>query len=147
MMWKQRKWANGVEESYSHLVYAVLEDARSRNNNRILHVENTFTDLRYHCHLKQLKCGRNFRGEKEDVRNVIYLISTKAEHSLGEIKNSSVCCCSIDLGTKLRLKKVNAYLRKKEENPSRLFEQYPFLSLFKQKNKHTIHSAYCPFDQ
>jgi hypothetical protein len=52
MMWKQRKWANGVEESYSHLVYAVLEDARSRNNDRILHVENTFTDLRYHCHLK-----------------------------------------------------------------------------------------------
>jgi hypothetical protein len=33
MMWKQRKWAKGVEESYSHLVYAVLEDARSRNNN------------------------------------------------------------------------------------------------------------------
>jgi len=47
-------------------------------------------------------------GEKEDVRNVINLISTIAEHSLGEIKNSSVCCCSIDLGTKLRLKKVNA---------------------------------------
>jgi len=37
MMWKQRKWMNGVEGAYSHLVYA-------GNNDIILHVEYTFTE-------------------------------------------------------------------------------------------------------
>jgi hypothetical protein len=66
---------NGVEGAYSHLVHAVLQ-AKCRYNDIILHVEDTFTELRYHCHLKPLKCERYVRGEKEDVRNVIYLIST-----------------------------------------------------------------------
>ena len=52
MMWKQRKWMNGVEGAYSHLVYAVLDDAKCRNSDIILHVEDTFTELRYHCNLK-----------------------------------------------------------------------------------------------
>ena len=46
---KVDEWCQGA---YSHLVYAVLEDARCRNNDIILHVENSFTDLRYHCNLK-----------------------------------------------------------------------------------------------
>jgi hypothetical protein len=57
------------------------------------------------------------------------LISTKAEHSLGEIKNSSVCCCSIDLGTKLRLKKVNATFEEERGESLSLIRtiSFPFL--------------------
>ena len=49
---KAKKWTNGIKGAYSYLVHAVLEDARCRNNDIILHVENSFTGLRYHCHLK-----------------------------------------------------------------------------------------------
>jgi hypothetical protein len=73
---------------------------------------------------------------------IIYLNSTIFQHSIGEIKNSRevLCCCSnYDLilnqnwgSTKLVL------FEERRGDPSRFFEQYPFLSLFKQKYYWTI---------
>ena len=51
---------------WSIFTYAVLEDARCRNNDTIHHVEYSFTELRYHW--KPWKCARNVHGEIEYLR-------------------------------------------------------------------------------